>query len=145
MPFVKFGGLKFLDAAHIKDALALLRFAENPRDRVAGFRVAQLLPGIGPANAEKIVAAAALDDGFETLKTFVAPAKAREAFAEFVAAARRASRAGAPWPADLGEVVAWRRAHLEDATTMSPRARPISTRWSASRRPILRASGSSAN
>ena len=113
VPFVKFGGLKFLDAAHIKDALALLRFAENPRDRIAGFRVAQLLPGIGPGNAEKIVAAAALDDGFETLKTFVAPAKAREAFAEFVAVIARIA-AGAPWPADLGEVVAWRRAHLDE-------------------------------
>src|SRR6266446_5380290 len=37
IPFVKFGGLKFLDAAHVKDMLALLRFVENPRDRVAGF------------------------------------------------------------------------------------------------------------
>src|SRR5262249_25313059 len=37
IPFVKFGGLKFLDAAHVKDLLALLRFVENPRDRVAGF------------------------------------------------------------------------------------------------------------
>ena len=43
-PFVKFGGLKFLDAAHIKDLLALLRWAENPRDRVGGLRVLQLLP-----------------------------------------------------------------------------------------------------
>ena len=40
IPFVKFGGLKFLDAAHVKDMLALLRFVENPRDRVAGFRAA---------------------------------------------------------------------------------------------------------
>ena len=40
IPFVKFGGLKFLDAAHVKDLLACLRFAENPRDRIAGFRVA---------------------------------------------------------------------------------------------------------
>ena len=48
IPFVKFGGLKFLDAAHIKDMLALLRFVENPRDRVAGFRMLQLLPGVGP-------------------------------------------------------------------------------------------------
>src|SRR5277367_1661204 len=67
IPFVKFGGLKFLDAAHVKDALALLRFVENPRDRIAGFRVAQLLPGIGPGNAEKIVVAAAANDGFATL------------------------------------------------------------------------------
>ena len=40
---------KFLEAAHVKDVLAILRWAENPRDRVAGFRVLQLLPGIGPA------------------------------------------------------------------------------------------------
>jgi DNA helicase-2/ATP-dependent DNA helicase PcrA len=113
VPFVKFGGLKFLDAAHIKDALALLRFAENPRDRIAGFRVAQLLPGIGPGNAEKIVAAAAIGDGFATLKGFVAPAKAREAFAEFAELIARVA-VGAPWPADLGEVIAWRRAHLEE-------------------------------
>ena len=53
IPFVKFGGLKFLDAAHVKDVLAVLRFAENPRDRVAGFRVLQLLPGVGPATAER--------------------------------------------------------------------------------------------
>ncbi len=53
IPFVKFGGLKFLDSAHVKDLLALLRFAQNPRDRVAGFRVLQLLPGAGPALARK--------------------------------------------------------------------------------------------
>src|SRR6201985_3282764 len=55
IPFVKFGGLKFLDAAHVKDMLALLRFVENPRDRVAGFRVLHLLPGIGPASAQRIL------------------------------------------------------------------------------------------
>ena len=67
VPFVKYGGLKFLDAAHVKDAVALMRFAENPRDRVAGFRVAQLLPGVGPKIAETIVAAAAADDGFAAM------------------------------------------------------------------------------
>ena len=51
IPFVKFGGLKFLDSAHVKDVLACLRWAENPRDRVAGFRVVQLLPGVGPVRA----------------------------------------------------------------------------------------------
>ena len=54
IPFVKFGGLKFLEAAHIKDVLAALRWANNLRDRVAGFRVAQLLPGIGPGSAAKL-------------------------------------------------------------------------------------------
>ena len=55
IPFVKFGGLKFLEAAHIKDVLAMLRWAHNLRDRVAGFRVAQLLPGIGPGTAAKLL------------------------------------------------------------------------------------------
>ena len=55
IPFVKYGGLKFLDAAHVKDMLALLRFAENPRDRVAGFRVLNLLPGIGPSSAARVL------------------------------------------------------------------------------------------
>ena len=55
IPFVKFGGLKFLEAAHIKDVLAALRWAQNIRDRVAGFRVAQLLPGIGPGSAARLL------------------------------------------------------------------------------------------
>src|ERR1700680_271668 len=54
IPFVKFGGLKFLEAAHIKDVLAVLRWASNIRDRVSGFRVAQLLPGIGPSSAARL-------------------------------------------------------------------------------------------
>ena len=59
IPFVKFGGLKFLDSVHVKDVLAVLRWAENPRDRVAGFRVVQLLPGIGPATAARVLDAVA--------------------------------------------------------------------------------------
>jgi DNA helicase-2/ATP-dependent DNA helicase PcrA len=53
IPYVKYGGLKFLEGAHVKDMLAVLRWAENPRNRIAGFRVLQLLPGVGPAAAEK--------------------------------------------------------------------------------------------
>ncbi|MDE3175101.1 MAG: ATP-dependent helicase [Pseudomonadota bacterium] len=114
IPFVKFGGLKFLDAAHVKDALALLRFVENPRDRVAGFRVMQLLPGVGPSHAERMVGAAAQADAFATLAAYPAPAKARAAFAEFVALAQRVAR-GLPWPADLAEILAWRRATLAES------------------------------
>src|SRR6266516_267052 len=55
IPFVKFGGLKFLEAAHIKDVLSFLRWVENPRDRIAGFRVVQLLPGVGPATAARLL------------------------------------------------------------------------------------------
>src|SRR6202040_1110610 len=55
IPFVKFGGLKFLDSAHVKDMLAVLRFVQNPRDRVAGFRLMQLLPGVGPTAAQRVL------------------------------------------------------------------------------------------
>src|SRR5665647_2578435 len=55
IPFVKFGGLKFLEAAHVKDLLAILRFVQNPRGRMAGFRVVQLIPGIGPAHASRLL------------------------------------------------------------------------------------------
>ncbi|MEI4474008.1 ATP-dependent helicase [Frigidibacter sp. MR17.24] len=59
VPFVKFGGLKFLDSAHVKDVMALLRFAQNPRDRVAGFRALQLVEGVGPVAARRVIEAMA--------------------------------------------------------------------------------------
>jgi DNA helicase-2/ATP-dependent DNA helicase PcrA len=52
---VKYGGLKFIEAAHVKDLLGFLRLAENPRDLVAGTRVLKLLPGIGPAKARQLM------------------------------------------------------------------------------------------
>ena len=82
IPFVKFGGLKFLEAAHVKDVLAVLRFAQNPRDRVAGFRVLQLLPGIGPATAEAII---------EAMTSSLDPTMALPGY-------RVPSRAAADWP-----------------------------------------------
>jgi DNA helicase II / ATP-dependent DNA helicase PcrA len=107
VPFVKFGGLKFLDAAHVKDAVALMRFAENPRDRVAGFRVAQLMPGVGPKVAETIVAAAAADDGFETMAALSTPARVRDGFPAFSDLMRRLASRAAPWPAEIADAVAW--------------------------------------
>jgi DNA helicase-2/ATP-dependent DNA helicase PcrA len=55
IPFVKYGGLKFLEAAHVKDALALLRVLENPFDEVSWFRVLQLPEGVGPATARRLM------------------------------------------------------------------------------------------
>src|SRR4051812_28896540 len=55
IPYVKYGGLKFLEAAHVKDLLALLRWADNPRNAIAAFRALQLMPGVGPAGAERCV------------------------------------------------------------------------------------------
>jgi len=53
IPYVKYGGLKFLESGHVKDVLSILRWAENPKNRVAGFRVLKLVPGIGPALAAR--------------------------------------------------------------------------------------------
>jgi DNA helicase-2/ATP-dependent DNA helicase PcrA len=54
IPYVKYGGLKFLEAAHVKDLLAVLRWADNPKNRVAAFRALQLQPGVGPASAARV-------------------------------------------------------------------------------------------
>ncbi|MGH2788310.1 MAG: ATP-dependent helicase [Actinomycetota bacterium] len=55
IPYVKYGGLRFLEAAHVKDVLAILRILENPHDEIAWWRVLQLIEGIGPATARKIM------------------------------------------------------------------------------------------
>ncbi len=112
IPFVKFGGLKFLEAAHVKDLLGLLRFAENPRDRMAGFRILQLLPGIGPA-----AAATALDALAAAPRPSLAaiPAPRRAAPADWTALVEafdglREGRAG--WPAEVALARAWYEPHL---------------------------------
>lgn len=51
IPFRKYGGLRFLEAAHVKDLICILRIIENPRDEIAWFRILQLLSGVGPATA----------------------------------------------------------------------------------------------
>src|SRR3954471_2052821 len=59
IPFHKYGGLRYLEAAHVKDFLALLRLADNAADDVAWFRVLQLVEGLGPASARRAIAAMA--------------------------------------------------------------------------------------
>ena len=53
IPFVKYGGLRYLEAAHVKDLIALFRLADNPADEMSWFRVLQLLEGVGPATARR--------------------------------------------------------------------------------------------
>jgi len=59
IPFEKWGGLKFLEAAHVKDVLAFLRILENPRDEVSWYRILLLLPGIGESTARAAIDAMA--------------------------------------------------------------------------------------
>jgi len=79
IPFVKFGGLKFLEAAHVKDLMSLLRILDNPRDELAWNRVLTMLPGVGPATAAKIlvhieeVSSSSNSDALEAFLTYDLP------------------------------------------------------------------------
>ena len=103
IPYVKYGGLKFLEAAHVKDLLAVLRWADNPKNRVAAWRALQLLPGVGPATAERVFTGfeasgfswAALDTGSEET----------DALMGFLAEA--------PWAGQVQRVREWYEPHLE--------------------------------
>jgi DNA helicase-2/ATP-dependent DNA helicase PcrA len=113
IPFVKFGGLKFLEAAHIKDVLAILRWMENPRDRVAGFRVVQLLPGVGPATAARVLERVAEPgDPVRTLSDIRPPAAAAEDWPAFVEAVSLIRSGAAGWPAELDLICRWYEPHL---------------------------------
>ena len=114
IPFVKYGGLKFLEAAHVKDALGCLRWAENPRDSLAAFRVAQLLPGMGPRFADALVrhVAGARFALPPALATFQPPPPARADWPAFAELFGRLCAAAAPWAAQMGLVRRWLEPHL---------------------------------
>jgi DNA helicase II / ATP-dependent DNA helicase PcrA len=115
IPFAKYGGLRFLEAAHVKDALGCLRWAENPRDSLAAFRVAQLLPGMGPRFAEALLrhVAEARFALAEALPTFAPPASTRDDWPAFADLFRQLGAAAAPWAAQMGLVRRWYQPHLE--------------------------------
>ncbi len=114
IPFVKFGGLKFLEAAHIKDLLSLLRWAENPRDRAAGFRVMQLMEGVGPTSAARVLdLIAASADPISALAEAPAPPRAGEAWDGFVEMVQSLRAGRSSWPAEIGQARLWYEPHLE--------------------------------
>ena len=107
IPFVKYGGLRFFESAHVKDLLALLRWADNPASALAAWRVALLVPGMGPASARRL-----LDQG-GMLARFVPPRAAAAAWAE-LRALIESLRSGTPgWPDELTPALAWYRPQLE--------------------------------
>lgn len=82
IPYRKYGGLKFLEAAHIKDLMSFLRIVENPRDQIAWNRILRLMDGVGPAIATRAFAAIEVSGGdASTLTTIDAPANARASLA----------------------------------------------------------------
>ena len=90
VPFEKWGGLKFLEAAHVKDVLAFLRVSENPRDEVSWYRILMLMPGIGDTTARTLMDSMhdrSWDpDAFTHL---IAPPKARDAHRSLAALLRQ--------------------------------------------------------
>jgi DNA helicase-2/ATP-dependent DNA helicase PcrA len=99
IPYVKYGGLKFLEAAHVKDALAVLRWADNPRNRIAAWRALQLLPGVGPKSAERTwTAFEAAGWRFPALKS---------GSAEFDALLAALADEVAPWAGQMQRVREW--------------------------------------
>ena len=104
IPFVKFGGLKFLDSAHVKDMLALLRFAQNPRDRVAGFRLMQLMPGVGPASAQRVLdlMVGPVRSDIRSVGHSAAAARRATTGPSFVETLQRLRSGEAGWPAEIG-------------------------------------------
>ncbi len=114
IPFTKYGGLKFLEAAHVRDLLAILRWAHNPRSRLAAFRVIRLVPGIGPSTARR-----AIDhmqqaaDVVAAFAAFAPPAASRaewRALSDLIGALQGD---GSRWPADVELALRWYRPHLQ--------------------------------
>lgn len=86
IPFEKWGGIRFLEAAHVKDVLAFLRVLENPRDELSWYRILMLLPGVGEVTARAAIGAlAAADWDAAAFGRFVPPPRARDAHAVLAA------------------------------------------------------------
>lgn len=114
IPYHKYGGLRFLEAAHVKDVLCVLRWAENSRDAVAAFRVLQLLPGVGPAHARRALEhVEAAGHRLGALPEFAAPPACREEWPALCGLYASLCEPGRAWAGQVGEVARWYRPHLE--------------------------------
>jgi DNA helicase II / ATP-dependent DNA helicase PcrA len=114
IPFVKYGGLKFIEVAHVRDLLAILRWAENPRDTIAAFRTLQLLSGIGPTTAQKATAYLG-EHSFDLtqLAGFAPPAAAVLSWPEFCRLLWNLHTGAIAWAGQIGAVRLWYQPHLE--------------------------------
>ncbi len=89
IPYRKYGGLRFVEMAHVKDLVSFLRLAENPRDTMAALRVLGLIPGIGPKTAATLATRLAETGGdLEAWVGAEVPEAARETWPEFVSLLR---------------------------------------------------------
>ena len=102
IPFVKYGGLKFLEAAHVKDLLSIVRWADNPKQRLSGFRILKLLPGIGPTTAMKALDFLELNQfQFSALNDFIPPPSATNIWHSMVGLLCDIQKEKTIWPAQM--------------------------------------------
>src|ERR1700728_1088357 len=114
IPFVKYGGLKFLEAAHVKDMMSVLRWADNPRNAVAGFRVLKLHPGFGPANAKPALEHfEARGFAVKSLADYDAPQPVKMDWKRFCALFEKLADPATPWAGQVGLVKDWYKPQLE--------------------------------
>jgi DNA helicase-2/ATP-dependent DNA helicase PcrA len=114
IPFVKWGGLRFLEAAHVKDLLAFLRLAENPRDDLSWLRILQMFDGIGPGRSRQAINyLREHDDAIHSLESWPAPAEARSAVCGLVEMLAELSRPGLNVAAQIERVRHFYRPILE--------------------------------
>jgi DNA helicase II / ATP-dependent DNA helicase PcrA len=114
IPFVKYGGLKFREAAHVKDMLSVLRWIENPRDAIAAFCVLQLLPGVGPATARDALAhLSGTGWNFALLNAFAAPPAAAPHWPGLCGLLSPLRNEATPWVGQIALVRQWYLPHLE--------------------------------
>ncbi|MBC2775957.1 ATP-dependent helicase, partial [Rhizobium sp. AQ_MP] len=98
----------------VKDLLAVVRFAQNPRDRVAGFRVLQMLPGIGPQRAAAILDTIAADpQPLLSLAEIPPPPKTGDDWAPFVTLLSALHKDEHGWPGDIEQARLWYEPHLD--------------------------------
>lgn len=121
IPYVKYGGLKFLEAAHVKDMLAVLRWADNPKNRVGAFRALQLLPGMGPAHAARCFTHfEASGHDWRALAAFTAPALTQDDWPSFADLMAALALPEGPWHGQVGRVRDWFQPHLERIYEAAP-------------------------
>jgi DNA helicase-2/ATP-dependent DNA helicase PcrA len=92
----------------------VLRWADNPRHRLAASRAVQIVPHVGPATAARLLALLAdARDAPDALLKVVPPAPARTAWEDLARCLAALARAPQPWPGDLARVIEWYAPHLE--------------------------------
>ncbi len=153
IPFHKYGGLKFVETAHVKDLLAFLRLAENPRDEVAAARILPLIPGVGPVKARQLsqMLAATRTQGtgcpggaFSVWAAWKPPASAEKLWPEMVLLLQALAASGEALPAQVnrirkfyGPILEMNYDHVQPRLRDLEQLEQIAGRWRSRRRMLM--------